>query len=350
MKIKKVEIKGLFGKKDIEWQLNPQVNVLVGENGSGKSTILSIIYCMLNDLPNSNSNMIFNTSKISFSDENILPILRKNNITNTLIDIDEIAKNIADEVERKTKEIFLNKIQDIGNDKKDEILSMINSQFNEINKPLLIDKIRRDIDKKTQKLDGKSLLTIQETEQIVENETILKKINTIMISTLNLSANANFDFKENQMEVSNILDTKMENIVYQFSLKENNAEIQERLINSLNFFLNMIGKYAKYEKNSIRYFYQDNQQGLNFSNLSSGERQLIYMLVQVALNATETDKSSIVLMDEPEISLHLDWQENFINQLIHLSPNTQFIIVTHSPAIIMNGWNAVYLDMKEITK
>ena len=41
--IERIEIKGLWNRYDVDWQLNPDVNILVGENGTGKSTILDII-------------------------------------------------------------------------------------------------------------------------------------------------------------------------------------------------------------------------------------------------------------------------------------------------------------------
>jgi len=41
--IKKVEIKKLWNKYDIEWNLNEDVNILAGINGSGKTTILNLI-------------------------------------------------------------------------------------------------------------------------------------------------------------------------------------------------------------------------------------------------------------------------------------------------------------------
>lgn len=47
--IKKIEIKGFFGKGDFEWNLDPVVNILGGKNGSGKSTIFKMCYAMLND-------------------------------------------------------------------------------------------------------------------------------------------------------------------------------------------------------------------------------------------------------------------------------------------------------------
>ena len=41
--IERVKIEKLFGEKDVDWNLRPDVNVLVGKNGLGKSTILKII-------------------------------------------------------------------------------------------------------------------------------------------------------------------------------------------------------------------------------------------------------------------------------------------------------------------
>lgn len=313
MKIEKVEIKGLFGKKDICWELNPQVNVLVGANGSGKSTILSIIYCMLNNLPNSHKNMIFEEATIYFSEEVIKPITFKKKF----IDVNKIIEKIMEE------------------------------EFGYIMSPEVQDKLREVI-------QAKIMEDIKETseEKIImteQKDSVFNEMNITMISTLNLSANAIFEFKGSNEEVLNILDLEMDKVLNQFNYKSDN-EMKERLINALNFFLNMVGKNVKYEENTILYFDTEIQKELKFSDLSSGERQLVYMLVQVALNSTEKEKSSIVLMDEPEISLHIDWQEYFIHQLRVLSPNTQFIIVTHNPALIMNGWNAVYKDIEEITQ
>ena len=39
--IKRIEIKGLWGRKNIAWELQPDVNILSGVNGGGKSTILN---------------------------------------------------------------------------------------------------------------------------------------------------------------------------------------------------------------------------------------------------------------------------------------------------------------------
>ncbi|ENE00249.1 AAA ATPase domain protein [Escherichia coli P0304799.3] len=54
-------------------------------------------------------------------------------------------------------------------------------------------------------------------------------------------------------------------------------------------------------------------------------------------------------MDEPEISLHLNWQEKLISTIKELNPWCQIIIVTHSPAIVMDGFMDCYVDMNEIS-
>jgi len=69
--------------------------------------------------------------------------------------------------------------------------------------------------------------------------------------------------------------------------------------------------------------------------LSSGEKQLLLILATVL---TENNKPAILLMDEPEISLHFDWQSCLIQHIRQLNPNVQVIMSTHSPAVIMNGW------------
>lgn len=69
--------------------------------------------------------------------------------------------------------------------------------------------------------------------------------------------------------------------------------------------------------------------------LSRGEKTLIYMFFMVFLYK---EKVKIFLLDEPEISLHVKWQEHLIKDLTTLAPNTQFIITTHSPNLVMNGW------------
>jgi len=69
--------------------------------------------------------------------------------------------------------------------------------------------------------------------------------------------------------------------------------------------------------------------------LSSGERQLVVIFGHLAINR-EINRAGIFVIDEPEISLHLKWQEIFVESILAASPNNQFILATHSPAIVLD--------------
>jgi predicted ATP-dependent endonuclease of OLD family len=53
-------------------------------------------------------------------------------------------------------------------------------------------------------------------------------------------------------------------------------------------------------------------------------------------------------MDEPEISLHFDWQKKLIQYITELNPNVQIILATHSPAVIMEGWRDKVSDVRDL--
>lgn len=80
--------------------------------------------------------------------------------------------------------------------------------------------------------------------------------------------------------------------------------------------------------------------------LSSGEKQMLIIL----LTALTQDRQPYVLfMDEPEASLHFEWQKRLIDMVLQLNPNVQIILTTHSPAVVMNGWADCVTEMSEIT-
>lgn len=75
------------------------------------------------------------------------------------------------------------------------------------------------------------------------------------------------------------------------------------------------------------------------SALSSGERQLLVMLAHLSLNPNLAG-SGVFIVDEPELSLHIDWQEKFVDAIREANPNVQLILATHSPAIILDHTEA----------
>lgn len=66
--------------------------------------------------------------------------------------------------------------------------------------------------------------------------------------------------------------------------------------------------------------------------LSSGERQIIVIFAHAFFN--QNKQKIVFIIDEPELSLHLGWQEKFSETIFSISPGTQFILATHSPEIV----------------
>ena len=81
--------------------------------------------------------------------------------------------------------------------------------------------------------------------------------------------------------------------------------------------------------------------------LSSGEKQMLVILLTVLV---ENREYYALLMDEPEISLHIEWQQKLIGLIRQLNPNEQIILSTHSPAMIMDGWMSNVTEVNEITQ
>ena len=106
------------------------------------------------------------------------------------------------------------------------------------------------------------------------------------------------------------------------------------------------GKTISISKDSELVFNQDGTI-LKIDDLSSGERQLLLLLVSVFL---QDNQPSILLADEPEVSLHISWQQVLIDNLRRLNPNCQLIIATHSPSIISRGWGDKVVQMSSIVK
>lgn len=91
-------------------------------------------------------------------------------------------------------------------------------------------------------------------------------------------------------------------------------------------------------------FYQHNEP-LSPYKLSSGEKQMLIILLTVLVR----DNSHCVLfMDEPEASLHIEWQQKLIGMIRELNPNVQLILTTHSPAVIMEGWLDAVTEVSDI--
>jgi len=97
---------------------------------------------------------------------------------------------------------------------------------------------------------------------------------------------------------------------------------------------------------------QSDGQILMPDQLSAGEKQILIILLTALIlklrSLSNADQHYLLIMDEPENSLHLRWQKLLIGYVRRLNENTQIIIATHAPAIIKKGWLKNTTELNQI--
>ena len=132
------------------------------------------------------------------------------------------------------------------------------------------------------------------------------------------------------------------------SPEDKQAELRARIAdfqNAVNSLFALTHKRIEIEGSKFSVITENGT--LPVGTLSSGEMQILLILLRVfLLNGHE----AVVLIDEPENSLDIDWQFDLVNLLVRLNPNAQFFITTHSPALFGDGWGDKVWYMEQITK
>jgi predicted ATPase len=134
-------------------------------------------------------------------------------------------------------------------------------------------------------------------------------------------------------------------------LQQGNADAAQKLSQKKTRFQDIVddlfadtGKKMVRTENEIR-FTQIGEMLVPYQ-LSSGEKQILAILLTVLV---EDDQPYVLFMDEPEVSLHIEWQKRLIDLCLELNPHVQIILTTHSPAVIMNGWVDAVTEVTDIT-
>jgi predicted ATPase len=168
----------------------------------------------------------------------------------------------------------------------------------------------------------------------------------VMISTFDIASDSDTQGKSP-------LDIKLEHLVFKkeetsFSYLDMHLmrldSAIERFHTIANSFFEDTGKTVFYDVQTRSLKVRKDDITLSLTQLSAGEKQLLIILLEILLIRSE---SVLILMDEPELSLHIRWQRKLIPQLIRLQPNAQFIIATHAPSVFGDGYMDKLCKMEE---
>ncbi|MDR1757128.1 MAG: ATP-binding protein [Culturomica sp.] len=129
---------------------------------------------------------------------------------------------------------------------------------------------------------------------------------------------------------------------------ERAAHINERIrmfYNTVNHLFAKTEKTIEIDPYSNHLVFVDNGEQIPLYKLSSGEKQLLIILLKVFLME---EQPYILLMDEPEISLHIEWQYRLFEEIRRLNPYCQIITSTHSPSLFGDGWGDKLFFVEEM--
>lgn len=329
-KIKKITVNNLFGYKNISWELNPDVNVLVGKNGLGKSTLLKILLAATTHKPFEELELC-DSIIVNYDDDTSTKATSKDNRDSNTIKLALEGFINSNEFEVQLEDAI----------RKSKNKSSIKASI----KTSITNKIKNEIIKSIENESNiKSILKTYQFQSSGKDKQA-KTIDVEFISTINMSANSINKIQTSDGNVSTVLDFEIKNEIQRL-IDFNDDQLIEKIINILDIFFSETNKKTFFDK-ELYFIEKESKKRLNYKYLSSGERQIIYIFLKV-INAGKNN--SLILMDEPEISLHLSWQESLLNHIRSVNDNSQIIIVTHSPAIVMNGWMDSFVDIKKIIR
>ena len=134
---------------------------------------------------------------------------------------------------------------------------------------------------------------------------------------------------------------------------EDKYRVFDEFIEELDLFTDIINNRLRFKEirisreEGIVLYKKNTEEKLRLNQLSSGEKQEIILFYELIF---ESEKNTHLLIDEPEISLHIEWQLNFLNDLLKIVDKKQFkvTVATHSPQIISNHWD-IQVDLGELS-
>ena len=299
MRIKNFSIDNLYYEYNFSHTLDENVNIFVGNNGSFKTTLLRLLR---HAIAYEKNGQFFQSrlTKVTFKDDVVMEYHETENMLSKDKDGEDTLKNITswtpmlngnkipDSEYRKLVKLDYVSTFDVKGDGKSSQDSYLDTRLEKLQSDYgyyLSDLVKE----LTERINNNSSITKQELDKINERKNLFIRL-------------VNECFAETGKELSND-STKL-------------------------------------------VFIKDNSIGIYPKELSSGEKQLLIILLTVLL---ERGEEYILMLDEPEISMHISWQYKLIDMVLELNPNVQILLTTHSPMIFSDGWGDKAIHMEDIT-
>lgn len=398
MKLKEIKLQNFRSIKNINIDLHPQLTVIVGINGAGKTTILDCCAILLSSVISYIKYSAIKYSKINSAIEiDELDITNQASFTKIVATTQD---NISWEIS-KTKKGYL-KLHESNfkllKDYSNKIQENITSSNGKCSIPTFIyygtNRAVLDIPKKIKTKHQFDLLNTydnsllgnadfrlffewfreqedyenelnreikQDVQHIIEEIDTLNKNMLLAHKMLKLAKKMSLDLQDNiHIKQINQLEDKLPDLQKNLNylndaipdlsnLAQTRNELSKSIDNKqLTAIRKAIIKFLpninniKIRRNNLAMVVQKNNIEIEIDQLSDGEKCLLALVGDLTRRLVMANPNldnplegyGIILIDEIELHLHPTWQRNIVPNLLKVFPNCQFIITTHSPQVI----------------
>ncbi|PTV59698.1 hypothetical protein DBL04_00165, partial [Acinetobacter seifertii] len=148
------------------------------------------------------------------------------------------------------------------------------------------------------------------------------------------------------------LYTTLKKYIKRDSIRKFDEEINNSLTpnNDHIFFIEKMNSFFRKTNREIKFntfdnfYYERNNEIIKWYDFSKGEK---FLLVQMLLAYNFRKDNCIFLFDEPDSYLHIEWQQMLLTQLKEISPNSTFIIASHSPSLISKETKINFINLNK---
>lgn len=257
--ITSIHIESMWGDTSLQWDnLDRNINIIVGQNGFGKSTMLNLIRA----------------------------VLRKD---------EKFVKQLKAKVRIKTN------VGEMYCDGKQVIHTPDFGGFE----------------------SAQNFCYVSTFDQPASKKSSLSQLGIALDSVIYQRSDSIYSFSDYRLSMLKDFKTAMQK-----------QERIEKFFEIINTLFESTGKKVSIDDKN-RVVFHKGELNIPLERLSAGEKQMLLLLFTIFLME---EKPYVLLLDEPEISLHIEWQDKLISLLNELNPNCQIIMTTHSPNIFADGW------------
>ena len=338
--LEKVNIKNYKAIEKIDIELKPGINLLIGDNGAGKTSVLEGIAVAL-------SGLFVNVAGVS-------------------------TKNIVKEDVR----MIIDPLGDASTSVTYcEPISTGCSLKTCDGKDFKWNRIKEELSSTHTKIDDKAVCTwmkklTNQTDSILPLVSFQSAARAWKVKRGDFGSELQKKLDDRRCGYIGCLDSSMDvKSIQQWCMKQEVIAVNKGRVREYETFKKIISIFMKeineldelpevyYSPQFGELAYKDSKEDMAISKLSAGYQSLLWMIMDLAyrvclLNPELSDRSQIkgiVLIDEIDMHLHPKWQWNIIKALSTTFENVQFVIATHSPIVISSAKeaNLILLDEEQ---